>query len=88
MLESGIAIFPAERGDARLGRVFVKYQSIFRIAERWAEADLAQVVRVYPNLEEARRQTIYLMRTRQVQLALLVLFTGCSSVVRRSSSAV
>ena len=62
------AIFPAERGDARLGRVFVKYQSIFRIAERWAEADLAQVVRVYPNLEEARRQTIYLMRTRQVQL--------------------
>ena len=62
------AIFPIERGDARLGRVYVKYQSVFRIAERWAEADLSQTVRVYPNLEEARRQTIYLIRSRQVQL--------------------
>lgn len=61
-------ILPVERGDARLGRVFVKYQSLFRIAERWAEADLSQIVRVYPNLEEARRQTIYLIRSRQVQL--------------------
>ncbi|HYL11219.1 MAG TPA: DUF58 domain-containing protein [Candidatus Acidoferrales bacterium] len=62
------AIFPVERGDARLGRVFVKYQSLFRIAERWAEADLSQIVRVYPSLEEARRQTIYLIRSRQVQV--------------------
>jgi uncharacterized protein (DUF58 family) len=61
-------ILPVERGDARLGRVFVKYQSLLRIAERWAEADLSQIVRVYPNLEEARRQTIYLIRSRQVQL--------------------
>jgi uncharacterized protein (DUF58 family) len=61
-------IFPTVRGDARFGRAFVRYQSFFRIAERWAHADIPQIVRVYPNLEEARRETLYLIRTRQVQL--------------------
>jgi len=69
--DAGIAryeIFPTMRGDARFGRVFVRYQSFFRIAERWAHVDIPQIVRVYPNLEEARRETLYLIRTRQVQL--------------------
>lgn len=69
--ESGGAhyeIFPTTRGDARFGPVFVRYQSFFRIAERWARADISQIVRVYPNLEEARHETLYLVRTRQVQL--------------------
>jgi uncharacterized protein (DUF58 family) len=61
-------IFPTARGDARFGRAFVRYQSVFHIAERWARADIPQIVRVYPNLEEARRETLYLIRTRQVQL--------------------
>lgn len=62
------SILPAERGDTRLGRIFVRYQGVLRIAERWAVAEVGQTVRVYPNLEEARRQTIYLIRARQVAL--------------------
>src|SRR5712692_8238764 len=31
-------ILPAERGDVRLGRVFIGYQSALRMAERWASA--------------------------------------------------
>jgi uncharacterized protein (DUF58 family) len=59
---------PAERGDAHFGRVYLRYQSVFRIAERWATAELSQTVRVYPNFEESRRAMLYLIRSRQVQL--------------------
>jgi len=38
------------------------------LAERWARARLAQTVRVYPNLEEARQQSIHLTRSRQLEL--------------------
>lgn len=62
------SIAPVERGDARLGRVYLRYQSPLRLAERWAVADLSQIVRVYPSLEESKRQTIYLIRSRQVEL--------------------
>jgi len=41
---------------------------VFRIAERWATAELSQTVRVYPNFEESRRAMLYLIRSRQVQL--------------------
>lgn len=61
-------VVPTRRGDQQLGRVFLQYQTPFRIAERWAAADLTQVVRVYPNLEEAKRHTIYLIRSRQIEL--------------------
>ncbi|MBI1749373.1 MAG: DUF58 domain-containing protein [Acidobacteria bacterium] len=65
---AGYPILPVARGDARLGAAFLRYQSPARLAERWARADLAQTVRVYPNLEEAKRHTIYLIRSRQVEL--------------------
>jgi uncharacterized protein (DUF58 family) len=61
-------IVPLERGDVQLGRVGLRYQSALRLAERWAVADLAQTVRVYPNLEEAGRQRIFLIRSRQIEL--------------------
>ncbi|MGB8788993.1 MAG: DUF58 domain-containing protein [Candidatus Acidiferrales bacterium] len=61
-------ILPAERGDVRLGRMFVRYQSAMRLAERWAVADTTQVVCVLPNLEEAKQHTLYLIRSRQVEL--------------------
>jgi uncharacterized protein (DUF58 family) len=61
-------IFPRSRGDARFGNIFLRYQSGLRLAERWARADVAQTVRVYANLDEARRHTIYLIRSRQVEL--------------------
>jgi uncharacterized protein (DUF58 family) len=61
-------IRPGERGDARFGSVYLRYQSALRIAERWAIAPLGQTVRVYPNLEESKQDTIYLIRTRQIAM--------------------
>jgi len=61
-------IRPRERGDVNLGDTWVRYQRPLGIAERWVKAPLAQAVRVYPNLEEARRQAVYLVRSRQTAL--------------------
>ncbi|HTZ74161.1 MAG TPA: DUF58 domain-containing protein [Candidatus Aquilonibacter sp.] len=62
------SICPGARGDVRIGSVFIRYQSPWRIAERWASAALNQTVRIYPNLEESKKDTIYLIRSRQVAL--------------------
>jgi uncharacterized protein (DUF58 family) len=61
-------IRPAQRGDAKLGDGYVRYQSVLRIAERWARATLEQTVRIYPNLDEAKRHSIYLLRSRQIAM--------------------
>jgi len=59
---------PLERGDVRLGQAYLRYRSAAQFAERWAVADLAQTVQVYPDLEESRRNNIYLSRARQIEL--------------------
>jgi uncharacterized protein (DUF58 family) len=59
---------PLQRGDATLGGVAVSYRSPWQLAERWAVAPVSQRVRVYPDLHEARRQSMYLIRSRQVAL--------------------
>ncbi len=59
-------IHPIERGDFALGEVFLSYQGRLRLAERWAAAGLHQTVRVYPDIEQSRRHTIYLIRSRQI----------------------
>jgi uncharacterized protein (DUF58 family) len=51
-----------------LGRAFLRYRSALNLAERWATAGLEQTVRVYPNLQEPRRHTLYLIRSRQIEL--------------------
>lgn len=61
-------ILPMQRGDAKFGPCYVRYQSVFRIAEKWARAPLEQTIRIYPNLEEAKRHTIYLLRSRQIAM--------------------
>jgi uncharacterized protein (DUF58 family) len=61
-------ILPAQRGDLLLGRFYVRYQSALRLAERWAVAETSTSVRVLPNLEQAKQQTLYLIRTRQVAM--------------------
>ena len=61
-------ICPAQRGDAVLGDCYVRYRSILRIAEKWVRAPVGQTVRVYPNLEEAKRHSIYLLRSRQIAM--------------------
>jgi uncharacterized protein (DUF58 family) len=61
-------ILPVQRGDHLLGKLFVRYQSALRLAERWAVAETSASVRVLPNLEQAKAQTLYLIRTRQVAM--------------------
>ena len=61
-------IRPVQRGDAKLGHCYVRYQSVFRIAERWARAPLEQTIRIYPDLEDAKRHSIYLLQSRQISL--------------------
>src|SRR5262249_13704943 len=68
LAESQHRILPSERGDAKLNRIFVRYQSALRIAERWTVADAPQTVTVFPNLDEAKQQTLFLIRSRQVEL--------------------
>ena len=62
------AVLPAQRGDLPLGPIYLRYQSSFRFAERWATAGVGQLVRVLPNLEQAKQHTLYLIRSRQIEL--------------------
>jgi uncharacterized protein (DUF58 family) len=59
---------PTRRGDGELGAVYIRYQTALRIAERWAIAHVEQKISVYPNLEEARQHSIYLIRSRQIEM--------------------
>lgn len=63
-------IEPRERGDARAGALFVRYGSALGLVERWAEAPLAQTVRVYPTLRQGEDQQMFLARGRQIDLQL------------------
>jgi len=71
--ERGVArlaysVQPTERGNVRVGGTSLHYQGSLKLAERWATADLAQTVRVYPNLQESKRYAFYLIRSRQIEL--------------------
>ena len=61
-------ILPRERGDVRMGRLFLRYQSKLGFAERWAAAEISETVRVLPDLEQARQHALYLIRSRQVEM--------------------
>lgn len=61
-------IRPMQRGDATLGDCYVRYQSVLHIAERWVRSSLGQTVRIYPNLEDAKRHSMYLLRSRQIAM--------------------
>ena len=61
-------ILPRERGDHRLGRLYLHYQSWLGLAQRWAVAEITQTVRVLPDLEQARQHALYLIRSRQIEM--------------------
>ncbi len=61
-------ICPRERGDMHFGNTFLRYQSLWQVAERWAVASLKQTIRIYPNFQESKKDTIYLIRSRQIAL--------------------
>jgi uncharacterized protein (DUF58 family) len=59
---------PLARGDIKINGAWLHYQSAAHFAERWALAPLEQTIRVFPDLEEAKRHNIYLSRARQIEL--------------------
>jgi uncharacterized protein (DUF58 family) len=62
-------IFPRERGDFVLGRVYLRYRGVLKLVERWAAAAPSQHVRVYPASEQSGENAeFYLMRARQIEL--------------------
>ena len=61
------SVHPSQRGDIPVGQTFLRYHGAVRFAERWAVADVRQAVRVYPDLREAQRYTLYLVRSRQIE---------------------
>jgi len=66
-------VFPNERGDHRVGRIFLRYTSPFGMLERWAVADIEQTIRVYPNFDNVKKHNIFLARTRQIEMQMRLL---------------
>lgn len=62
---------PQDLGGAPCGQPYLRYQSAWGLAERRARAPLAQSVRVYPDLEAARRDAAALSLTHPRLAALL-----------------
>jgi uncharacterized protein (DUF58 family) len=61
-------IQPKRRGTSIISKVYLRYESIFRLGQRWAVANLPQELTIYPNLAEAKRHALYLVRSRQLAL--------------------
>ncbi|MGC4051281.1 MAG: DUF58 domain-containing protein [Paludibaculum sp.] len=56
------------RGDHSTGAVYLRYQSVIGLAERWAAAPLTQTVRVLPDLPQARSEALIVIRHKQVEI--------------------
>jgi uncharacterized protein (DUF58 family) len=61
------SVCPTRRGDIQVGQIFLRYHGAVRFAERWTTAETRQTIRVYPNLREPERYTLYLIRSRQIE---------------------
>jgi uncharacterized protein (DUF58 family) len=61
-------VAPRERGDALMGGVVLQWRDAWGLVERWGLVPLEQTVRVYPDLQEGRRESLYLIRSRQVAI--------------------
>jgi uncharacterized protein (DUF58 family) len=59
-------ILPGARGDAQMNLVAVRYRSALGFAERWASVALPQTVRVYPDIADAQKHALALIRARQI----------------------
>jgi uncharacterized protein (DUF58 family) len=59
---------PAQRGDHAAGRLYLRYRSNIGLVERWAVADLTQIVRIYPTLRTPEENRLYLARHRRIEL--------------------
>lgn len=61
-------IVPARRGNAQPEQAYIRYESPWRLAQRWSRVPLAQTIRVYPNLDEAKSHAMYMVRSRQIEM--------------------
>ena len=59
-------VHPTTRGKIVTGRMYLRYRGPVRFAERWAVVDVRQALRIYPNLREPQRYTLYMIRSRQM----------------------
>jgi uncharacterized protein (DUF58 family) len=60
---------PRERGDHRTGCLYLCYRSAaLGLVDRWAVAPLEQTVRVYPRIHATAEQSLFLTRSRQIEL--------------------
>ncbi len=66
--ESQYSITPIRRGPTFASVLNLRYEGMLRLAQRWATAELKQELMVYPNLHEAKRQAVYLIRSRQINM--------------------
>jgi uncharacterized protein (DUF58 family) len=64
------SLVPRIRGDHKAGKLYLRYRSYVGLVERWAVADLAQTVRIYPAVRPLAEQSLFLARTRQIELQL------------------
>ncbi|HZQ43012.1 MAG TPA: DUF58 domain-containing protein [Acidobacteriaceae bacterium] len=72
---SSQTIWPGERGDFALGKIYLRYRGALGLIERWTAAEpvtasgAAQRVRVFPAHEDSRgRAAFFLLRARQIEL--------------------
>jgi uncharacterized protein (DUF58 family) len=66
---AGYRFTPRERGDHTTGKLYLRYRSAaLGLVQRWAVADLAQRVRVYPSVQAVSEQSLFLTRSRQIEL--------------------
>lgn len=61
---------PRSRGDHVAGKLYLRYGSLLGLMERRAVADLTQTVRIYPSTGAGHDQSIFLARSRQLELQL------------------
>ena len=64
------AVNPRERGDVHTGNLYIRYRSTLGLVSRWAIAPLAQPVRIYPELRSAEEQSLFLAKSRKIDLQL------------------
>jgi uncharacterized protein (DUF58 family) len=61
-------VMPRKRGEAELGAIFLRYRTAFAFAERWAVAPLQQKICVQPDITQAGREALFLIRSRQMDI--------------------
>jgi len=64
------SVQPRERGDVHAGQLYLRYRSILGLVSRWAVAPLAQPIRIYPELRSAEEQSLFLAKSRKIDLQL------------------